>query len=77
MKHVQFILILLVFNLTGIQAQQLLSKEAALSLTLENNFGIQMTRNVNELKKNTSDLFNPGFLQNVALSGGSSFPVSD
>jgi len=53
MKHVQFILILLVFNLTGIQAQQLLSKEAALSLTLENNFGIQMTRNVNEMPSAT------------------------
>jgi hypothetical protein len=51
MKHIQFILILLVFNLTGIRAQQLLSKEAALSLTLENNFGIEMTRNINEINK--------------------------
>jgi len=77
MKHVQFILILLVFNLTGIQAQQLLSKEAALSLTLENNFGIQMTRNVNEINKNNSELLNSGFLPNVALSGGSNFTASD
>ena len=77
MKHIQFILILLVFNLTGIRAQQLLSKEAALSLTLENNFGIEMTRNINEINKNNSELLNSGFLPNIALSGGGNFTASD
>jgi outer membrane protein TolC len=77
MKHIQFILILLVFNLTGIRAQLLLSKEAALSLTLENNFGIEMTRNINEINKNNSELLNSGFLPNIALSGGGNFTASD
>ena len=77
MKHIQFIFILLVFNLTEIRAQQLLSKETALSLTLENNFGIKMTRNVNEINKNNSELLNSGFLPNITLSSGGNFTASD
>ena len=77
MKYIQFILILLVFNLKDIRAQQLLSKEAALRLTLENNFGIQMTRNINKINENNSELLNTGFLPNVALSGGGNFTASD
>ena len=77
MKYIQFILILLVFNFKDIRAQQLLSKEAALRLTLENNFGIQMTRNINKINENNSELLNSGFLPNVALSGGGNFTASD
>ena len=77
MKYIQFILILLVFNFKDIRAQQLLSKEAALRLTLENNFGIQMTRNINKINENNSELLNTGFLPNVALSGGGNFTASD
>ena len=77
MKHIQFIFILLVFNLTEIRAQQLLSKDVALSLTLENNFGIKMTRNINEINKNNSELLNSGFLPNITLSGGGNFTASD
>jgi outer membrane protein len=76
MKYIQFILILSVFSLTDIRAQQLLSKEAALRLTLENNFGIQMTRNINKINENNSELLNSGFLPNVALSGGGNFTAS-
>jgi len=76
MKYIQFILILSVLSLTDIRAQQLLSKEAALRLTLENNFGIQMTRNINKINENNSELLNSGFLPNVALSGGGNFTAS-
>jgi len=77
MKQVQFIIILLAVNVVKLQAQQLLSKEEALRLTLEQNFGIQMTRNVNEINKNNSEVLNSGYLPTVSLAGGANLTASD
>jgi outer membrane protein len=77
MKQLRLLLIFCASTVMGLQAQQILSKEQALSLTLENNFGIQMTRNANEIVKNNSELLNSGYLPTVSLSGGSNFTASD
>ena len=69
-------IIFLFFTISSIHAQILLSKEEALSLTLENNFGILMTRNINEIAKNNSALLNTGYLPTISASGGANYNTS-
>lgn len=77
MKQIQFLLALFLLSFCGVHAQELLSKEAALAQTLDSNFGIQMTRNANEIVKNNSEFLNAGFLPNVSVSGGTNYAASD
>lgn len=71
------IIIFLFFTISSIQAQILLSKEEALSLTLENNFGIQMTRNSSAIAKNNSALLNTGYLPTLSATGGANYSTSN
>lgn len=71
------IIIFLFFTISSIQAQILLSKEEALSLTLENNFGIQMTRNSSAIAKNNSALLNTGYLPTLSVTGGANYNTSN
>ena len=71
------IIIFLFFTISSIQAQLLLSKEEALSLTLENDFGIQMTRNSSAIAKNNSALLNTGYLPTFSATGGANYNTSN
>jgi len=77
MKKIHTILVSIALSITGLHAQDLLSKEEALAMTLENNFGIQMSKNTTEIVKNNSELLNSGYLPSVSLSGGGNFNASD
>ena len=70
MKKIHTILVSIALSITGLHAQDLLSKEEALAMALENNFGIQMSKNTTEIVKNNSELLNSGYLPRVSLSGG-------
>jgi len=70
-----FILInLFIYPLLG---QQTISKEEALEIALEKNFGIQVSKNNLEISKNNSSLLNSGFLPTISLNGGSNFTSSN
>jgi outer membrane protein TolC len=56
--------------------QQPLSKEEALEIALEKNFGIQVSRNNLEISENNSSIFNSGFLPTVSLNGGTNYTSS-
>ena len=60
-----------------IQSQESLSKEEALTIALEENFGIKVSRNVTEIVKNNSSVLNSGYLPTVSISGGSNYTESD
>lgn len=60
-----------------IQSQENLSKEEALTIALEENFGIKVSRNVTEIVKNNSSVLNSGYLPTVSISGGSNYTESD
>ena len=77
MKKIQTILVLICLSFSGVYAQDLLSREAALALALENNFGIQMSKNANEIVKNNSEILNSGYLPTVSILGGSTLNASD
>lgn len=70
-----------VFFIVGLnlilKGQERLTKEKALDLALENNFGIQVSRNTTEIQKNNSNILNSGYLPTVSLSGGSNYVGSD
>ena len=56
--------------------QQPLSKEEALEIALEKNFGIQVSRNNLEISENNSSILNSGFLPTISLSGGTNYTSS-
>ena len=60
-----------------IEGQENLSKEQALTIALEQNFGIKVSRNVTEIVKNNSSVLNSGYLPVVSVSGGSNYTGSD
>ena len=74
----EFILVFFILGLNLIlKGQEKLTKEQALYLTLENNFGIQVSKNTTEIQKNNSSFLNSGYLPTVSLSGGSNYVGSD
>ncbi|MCW5518014.1 TolC family protein [Muriicola sp. Z0-33] len=75
-KYVLLSLLLLVFN--TINAQEIsLSKEEAVSLVLENNFGIEVARNQVEIAENNKSLLNSGFLPTLTANAGANYNRDD
>ena len=50
----------------------LLTKEEAIALTLENNLGIEVSRNLREIDENNASILNSGFLPTLSANGGGS-----
>ena len=57
--------------------EPLLTREDAVGFTLENNLGIQVSRNQREIDENNASLLNSGFLPTVSANGGGSIDVQD
>ncbi|WOC41270.1 TolC family protein [Polaribacter sp. HL-MS24] len=70
-KH--YILVLICITVLEGFSQEILTKEDALVITLENNFGIQIAKNNLEIAKNNSSIYNTRYLPSVALSSGANF----
>jgi len=71
------IFIFLSILISPLYGQKILSKEDALAIALEKNFGIQISKNNVEIIKNNSSLLNSGYLPSVSVLGGSNFIDSD
>ena len=63
---------LLLLSLNGF-AQQLLTKERALEITLENNFGIKIANNNLEIAKNNTSIYNSRKLPTLVLNSGANY----
>lgn len=75
-NYVLLSLLLLIFN--TINAQEIsLSKEEAVSLVLENNFGIEVARNQVEIAENNKSLLNSGFLPTLTANAGANYNRDD
>lgn len=57
----------------GVAAQQLLTKEEAVRLTLENNFLVQLARNTVRIADNNNSIFNTGQLPTVTATAATGF----
>ena len=71
MKHIKNNLYFL-FLLMGILSfsQEQLSKKEAVSLALENNYGILIAKNNIKIAENNASIFNSGYLPKVTASSG-------
>lgn len=59
------------FTVLFVSAQeQLLTKEEAIDLTLENNLGIQVARNTQRIDANNANILNSGYLPSVTANAG-------
>lgn len=62
----------------GLQAQDsVLSKEEAMALALEENFGIRMARNQVAIAENNSGLLNSGYLPQLSANAGANYNRDD
>ncbi len=78
MRQLIFSALLLLSCLTGALAQEsLLSKEEAVNLALENNFGIAVARNQVKIAENNKSLLNSGFLPSLTGTAGATYNRDD
>ena len=78
MKRNRIVLLALLIG-SGYNAfsQQLLTKEQAVKIALENNYDIQIARNNLAVEGNNSSLYNSGYLPQVSGTAGGSYNKSD
>ena len=78
MENIRIVIILL-FSTAVMMAQQpeLLSKEEAISETLEQNFGIRVAENNTEISENNSGILNSGFLPSLIGNAGATYNLED
>ena len=74
MKHFIAILLGWTIGLGFTYGQEpILSKEEAIALTLENNLGIRVSKNIRTIDENNADLLNSGYLPTISANAGGSF----
>jgi len=69
-KFLSIVILILGFSMN---AQDLLEKQGAVGIALENNFDIKVSNNDLEAAKNSSSIYNSGYLPSVFASGGADY----
>ncbi len=79
MKHItKAIFICLVsFCGNGFAQTKVLTKDEAISKTLENNYGIQRTQNLVEIADNNQSLLNSGYLPSLTANAGTNYNIEN
>jgi len=78
MNYIKTIIsILIVFFSVAVSAQRILTKEEAIKITLENNYGIKVANNNVAIAKNNSSIYNSGYLPAISANGGANYDNSD
>ena len=74
MRNNLILILLCSLIFSGLQAQEkLLSKEAAVALALEHNFGIEVARNQVEIAENNQGILNSGYLPSLTGTAGATY----
>lgn len=60
-----------------VKGQELLTKQEAIQLTLENNFGIQVAKNEVLVAKNNAQILNSGYLPSLTGIAGAQYSIDD
>ena len=78
MKSIKHILIVLgVLYCVNLQAQNVLTKEEAVSKALENNYGVQIAKNDVAVAENNTSILNSGYLPTVTGSAGATYNLDN
>ncbi|WP_299435119.1 TolC family protein [uncultured Maribacter sp.] len=70
---VVFIILSVYFPLEIIGQENILAKESAVSIALENNYGIKMAKNRAEIAKNNKSVLNTGYLPTLTGNAGANY----
>src|SRR6056300_1408547 len=73
MNHIKYLCILSLFMAASVQGQELLDKQNAVDIALENNYDIKVSNNDLEAAKNSSSIYNSRYLPSVFASGGADY----
>ncbi len=73
MTRTVFISFLLCVVVASIEAQETVTPQEAITLTLENNYGIKIANNAVELAANNKDILNSGYLPVLSGNGGATY----
>jgi len=73
MNYKNNIILLFLISFTASFAQELLTKENAIGIALENNYGIKIARNNVKIAKNNKSILNSGYLPTLSGNAGSTF----
>ena len=74
----KYIILAISFTFLGqIQAQKVLSPQEAVSLALENNYGIKIANNTVEIADNNSNILNTGFLPTITGNSGATYNLDN
>ncbi len=76
MKKAYLIIGLLLVSIS-FYGQEVLTKEKAVEITLENNYDIRVTKNNLETAKNNKSIYNSGYLPTVTGNAGANYSSSD
>jgi outer membrane protein len=77
MKLIYTLLVLLALNFNANAQDSLLSKSEAISLALENNFGIRFAENTVKIADNNQGVLNTGFLPSLSGTAGATYNRDD
>ena len=78
MKNNKIYIIILIASLSfQAKAQQILTKDAAIKIALENNYGIKIANNNLKAAKNNASIYNANFLPTVSASSGANYNNSN
>ena len=67
----------LAFTVIQAHTQEVLTKNEALKIALENNYGVKIANNNLEIAKNNSSVYNSGFLPIISTSAGANYNNSN
>lgn len=78
MKGTRYILVFVgVLFCVNLQAQNVLTKEEAVSKALENNYGVQIAKNNVSVAENNTSILNSGYLPTVTGSAGATYNLDN
>jgi len=73
MNYKKIILLTFLLSFSVNYSQELLTKEAAVSLALENNYGIKMAENFVKIAENNKSVYNSGYLPSLTGNAGAGY----
>ncbi len=77
MNYINKLTVLFLLSCTASFSQEKLTKETAVSIALENNYGIKIAKNKVEVAKNNASIFNNGFLPKITANAGANYSNND
>ncbi|MDF1517395.1 MAG: TolC family protein, partial [Lutibacter sp.] len=73
MNYKNNLILLFLISFTASFAQELLTKENAIGIALENNYGIKIADNYLKIAENNKGILNSGYLPSLSGVAGSTF----